>query len=109
MSDSRSEDPREFPFPAEALIEVDETVVVAGAAPAAEKDAESGAADEIDAMSYEEARDALLAVVDQLERGGTTLEQSLSLWERGESLAARCETWLIGARARLDAARGAEA
>lgn len=106
MSDSRSEDPREFPFPAEALLEIDETVVVAGAAPAAEK--ESGA-DEIDAMSYEEARDALLAVVDQLERGGTTLEQSLSLWERGESLAARCETWLIGARARLDAARGAEA
>ncbi len=60
---------------------------------------------EIDAMSYEQARDALVAVVDQLERGGSTLEQSLALWERGEALAARCETWLIGARARLEAAR----
>lgn len=64
---------------------------------------------EIDSLSYEQARDALVAVVDELERGGTTLEQSLALWERGEALAARCETWLIGARARLDAARGAAA
>lgn len=61
---------------------------------------------EVDSLSYEQARDALVAVVDELERGGTTLEQSLALWERGEALAARCETWLIGARARLDAARG---
>ena len=60
---------------------------------------------DVDAMSYESARDALVAVVDELERGGATLEQSLALWERGEALAARCETWLTGARARLDAAR----
>jgi exodeoxyribonuclease VII small subunit len=62
--------------------------------------------DDIQGMSYEAARDALVEVVDRLERGGTTLEESLSLWERGEALAARCETWLIGARARLDAAPG---
>lgn len=60
---------------------------------------------DVEAMSYESARDALVAVVDELERGGATLEQSLALWERGEALAARCETWLTGARARLDAAR----
>jgi exodeoxyribonuclease VII small subunit len=60
---------------------------------------------DIDALSYEAARDALIAVVDELERGGSTLEQSLALWERGEALATRCETWLTGARARLDAAR----
>ena len=66
--------------------------------------ATQGAAD-IDTMSYEAARDALVAVVDELERGGATLEQSLALWERGEALATRCETWLTGARARLDAAR----
>ena len=65
---------------------------------------EPAAATEIDAMSYEAARDALVAVVDELERGGATLEQSLSLWERGEALATRCETWLTGARARLDTA-----
>ena len=68
----------------------------------------TGAAD-VDAMSYETARDALVAVVDELERGGASLEQSLALWERGEALAARCETWLTGARARLDAARSADA
>lgn len=61
--------------------------------------------DDVASMSYESARDALIAVVDELERGGSTLEQSLALWERGEALAARCETWLTGARARLDATR----
>ncbi len=39
-----------------------------------------------------------------LEAGGTTLEESLALWERGEALAARCQAWLDGARAKLDAA-----
>ncbi|GGI36378.1 hypothetical protein GCM10010988_08650 [Cnuibacter physcomitrellae] len=46
----------------------------------------------------------------ELEQGSATLEQSLSLWERGEALASRCEQWLLGARERLDAARrGTEA
>ncbi|MDH2445368.1 exodeoxyribonuclease VII small subunit [Amnibacterium sp. CER49] len=62
--------------------------------------------DDIETMSYEQARDELVAVVDRLERGGSTLEESLALWERGEALAARCERWLVGARARLDQARG---
>ncbi|MBH0084175.1 exodeoxyribonuclease VII small subunit [Salinibacterium sp. SWN167] len=56
-------------------------------------------------LSYEEARDELIAVVNELEQGSATLEQSLAFWERGEALAQRCEEWLIGARARLDAAR----
>ena len=63
--------------------------------------------DEIQAMSYEQARDELVAVVGQLEQGGITLEESIGLWERGEALAARCEEWLGGARARLDAAKKA--
>lgn len=54
--------------------------------------------------SYEQARDELTEVVRQLEQGGATLEQSLALWERGEELARVCQTWLDGARARLDAA-----
>ncbi|MGL3805082.1 exodeoxyribonuclease VII small subunit [Paeniglutamicibacter sp. R2-26] len=57
-------------------------------------------------LSYEQAREELVAVVAQLEAGAATLEQSLGLWERGEALAARCEAWLQGASARLDAARG---
>lgn len=59
-------------------------------------------------LTYEQARDELVAVVARLEAGGATLEESLSLWERGEALAARCQEWLDGARVRLDAAREAD-
>ena len=55
-------------------------------------------------LSYEEARDQLVEVVRTLEQGGTTLAESLSLWERGEELARTCQTALEGARARLDKA-----
>jgi exodeoxyribonuclease VII small subunit len=51
--------------------------------------------------AYEQARDELTELVKRLEAGGLTLEQSLQLWERGEELAAICEEWLEGARARL--------
>ncbi|MFD9968013.1 exodeoxyribonuclease VII small subunit [Streptomyces sp. NPDC059015] len=56
------------------------------------------------ALGYEQARDELIEVVRRLEAGGTTLEESLALWERGEELAKVCRRWLDGARARLDAA-----
>ncbi len=54
-------------------------------------------------LSYEQARDELVGVVQKLEAGGTTLEESIALWERGEELAGICQCWLDGARARLDA------
>ena len=54
--------------------------------------------------SYEEAREELVDVVRRLESGGTSLEDSLALWERGERLALVCQQWLDGARQRLDAA-----
>ncbi|MDF1703966.1 MAG: exodeoxyribonuclease VII small subunit [Aeromicrobium sp.] len=57
-------------------------------------------------ISYEQARDELIATVQRLETGGTTLEESLALWERGEELARICQTWLDGARERLAAASG---
>lgn len=60
---------------------------------------------EIAELSYEQARDELVKVVTALEQGGVSLEESLALWERGEALAKRCEEWLVGAKARLDAAR----
>jgi exodeoxyribonuclease VII small subunit len=60
---------------------------------------------DVSELGYEEARDELIRVVADLEQGASSLEESLALWERGEALAARCEEWLIGARARLDAAR----
>lgn len=60
---------------------------------------------DIESMGYEQAREELVATVSKLEAGGTALEESLALWERGEALANRCEQWLDGARDRLDAAR----
>ena len=54
--------------------------------------------------TYEQARDQLIEVVRTLEAGGTTLEESLALWERGEQLATICQDALDGARQRLDAA-----
>ncbi|GAA2589839.1 hypothetical protein GCM10010399_19900 [Dactylosporangium fulvum] len=52
-------------------------------------------------LSYEQARAELATVVEKLESGGTTLEESLALWERGEELAVICQRWLDTARARL--------
>lgn len=59
-------------------------------------------------LSYEDAREQLIDVVRTLEAGGTTLAESLSLWERGEELAKICQNALDGARARLDAVLGAD-
>jgi exodeoxyribonuclease VII small subunit len=56
---------------------------------------------DVAALGYEQARDELVSVVARLEAGGGSLEESLALWERGEALAARCQQWLDGARARL--------
>jgi exodeoxyribonuclease VII small subunit len=56
--------------------------------------------------TYEQAREELIEVVRTLEQGGTTLAESLKLWERGEELAKICQTALDGARARLDAVIG---
>ena len=55
-------------------------------------------------LKYEAARDELAKVVAELEAGGTSLEESLALWERGEQLAKICNTWLETAKKRLDEA-----
>ncbi|RNG03450.1 exodeoxyribonuclease VII small subunit [Streptomyces botrytidirepellens] len=68
----------------------------------AKTDEKAGAAETT--LGYEQARDELVEVVRRLEAGGTSLEESLALWERGEELATVCRRWLEGARARLDAA-----
>jgi exodeoxyribonuclease VII small subunit len=61
-----------------------------------------------DRPSYEQAREELVEVVRKLESGGTDLEGSLALWERGEQLARICQEWLDGAKQRLDAAIAAD-
>ena len=55
---------------------------------------------------YEQARDELIAIVQKLETGGTSLDEALALWERGEQLAGICQQWLDGARERLAKASG---
>jgi exodeoxyribonuclease VII small subunit len=59
-------------------------------------------------LSYEDARDQLIEVVRTLEQGGTSLAESLALWEQGEELAKVCQRALEGARARLDKAMSEE-
>ncbi|MGQ4497084.1 exodeoxyribonuclease VII small subunit [Dermabacteraceae bacterium P13101] len=79
-----------------------------------QNDANGGAAvqvsPEVAALGYEEARDRLIATVRQLEAGDVPLEQAISLWERGEELAAHCQSWLDNASSKLEAAvaRGQE-
>lgn len=54
-------------------------------------------------LSYEQARDELTRVLNELEAGSVTLEDSMNLWERGEALAKHCEALLAGARKKIDA------
>ncbi|MDF2824667.1 MAG: exodeoxyribonuclease small subunit [Mycobacterium sp.] len=56
----------------------------------------------ISELGYEQCRDELVEVVHALEQGGLDLDTSLTLWERGEKLAKRCEEHLAGARKRVE-------
>ncbi|MEY4408855.1 MAG: hypothetical protein RLZZ138_106 [Actinomycetota bacterium] len=62
-------------------------------------------AKEIKDLSYEQARDELAQVVAELEQQNVSLEASMALWERGEALAKHCESWLTGARKKLEDAQ----
>ena len=66
---------------------------------------ERGTAPGSDDLTYEQAREELVQVVQRLESGGVPLDESLALWERGEHLAALCQQRLDGARAKVEAAR----
>lgn len=56
-------------------------------------------------LSFEQARDELVAIVAQLEQGTESLEDAVTLWERGEELTRVCTAWLDATRAKLEAAR----
>ncbi len=56
-------------------------------------------------VTYEQAREELAEIVRKLETGSVPLSESMALWERGEQLAQICQSWLDGAKARIDAAR----
>lgn len=48
----------------------------------------------VEEMSFEEAMAALESVVERLDRGDVPLEDSITLYERGAALKARCEAKL---------------
>ena len=58
-------------------------------------------------VTYEQAREELAEIVRKLETGSVPLSESMALWERGEQLAQICQSWLDGAKARIDNARKA--
>ena len=53
-------------------------------------------------MSFEEAMAALEAIVDRLESGETSLDESIALYERGAALKKHCEAKLRDAELRVD-------
>ena len=59
-------------------------------------------------VSYEKAREELTKVVEQLEAGSATLEESLKLWERGEELAKICQDLLDGVKAKIEKSESKE-
>lgn len=55
-------------------------------------------------LSYEQARDELVRLVARIEAGQVPLEEAMTLWERGEQLAAHCQAKLDAAQDTLDRA-----
>ena len=74
-----------------------EDVAREGAAPASSEHSD------VATMTYEQARDELVGLVTRLESGQVGLEESMSLWQRGEVLATHCSQWLDHAEARIAA------
>jgi len=56
----------------------------------------------IGTMTFEQALQALEAVVKQLESGEVALDDSITLYERGEALRAHCQARLDAASARIE-------
>jgi exodeoxyribonuclease VII small subunit len=59
-------------------------------------------APKIDEMSFEDALRALEDVVRRLESGEVPLDESISLYERGEALRRHCQARLDAAQARIE-------
>ena len=61
--------------------------------------------DDIKAMSFEQALDALEHIVNDLERGDVPLEQSIRIYERGEALKLHCDKLLKAAEEKVEKIR----
>ena len=58
--------------------------------------------DDISNLGFEDAIQQLEQIVKRLESGSVALEESISIYERGEALKARCDTLLKKAEARIE-------
>ena len=57
---------------------------------------------DVKALSFEKALAELEQIVQKLERGDVALEESVTIYERGEALKRRCEELLCAAEARVE-------
>jgi len=66
--------------------------------------------EDLAAMPFEQALSELETIVNRLERGEVTLEESVTIYERGEALKKHCDALLKNAEMRIDKiALGADA
>ncbi len=61
--------------------------------------------EDIKAMTFEQALEALERIVDDLERGDVPLDQSIRIYERGEALKAHCDRLLKAAEDKVEKIR----
>ncbi len=61
--------------------------------------------DDVKAMSFEQALEALERIVDHLERGDVALDESIRIYERGEALKAHCDRLLKAAEDKVEKIR----
>ncbi|WP_018143496.1 exodeoxyribonuclease VII small subunit [Alloscardovia criceti] len=64
---------------------------------------------EIENMTYEQARDQLVVVVQKLEAGGLELNAAMQQWELGEALAHRAQSLLDEVAKKLNEVQEAQA
>jgi len=62
----------------------------------------SNASADVTTMTFERAIEELESIVKRLEDGRVPLEESVAIYERGETLKRRCEELLRQAEARVD-------
>ncbi|MEO0411636.1 MAG: exodeoxyribonuclease VII small subunit [Pseudomonadota bacterium] len=62
----------------------------------------------IDALSFEQAMAELESIVSKLEAGTVDLEDSISLYQRGDALKKHCQMKLDGARSKIEKIKSAD-
>jgi exodeoxyribonuclease VII small subunit len=56
---------------------------------------------DVEKLSYEQAYEELQSIVNLLDEGRQSLEETIKLFERGQALAGRCESLLSQAQMKL--------